>query len=160
MQPSFFAAYFVTKFAVILKYNTDKNNFTWGQMSEKLSLKLHKNYFDYDLMVGTHEDEVYAGKGFVKNQTAVQTGNAGRVSPYKWEDKLVNYDELAYLEKTIALCKGKGSEVVLISTPTPKASLLAMGNYENVQAFFTDFAKQQQCLILILTWLKMRIIQE
>lgn len=143
-------AYFADAFTsedwanVLLKPYRYKNNFTWTQMRENLSLKLSKAYFNYDPVVGAHENEIYAGKGFVKNLTAVQTGNVGRVSPYKWEAKLINYDELSYLEQTIALCKQKGSEVILVSTPTPKASLLAMGNYGEAETFFADFAKEQQ----------------
>jgi hypothetical protein len=111
------------------------------EIFDTLGRKLTAEYFSYDPAVSSYEDERYAGKGFVYHEGGFEEGGLGRMSPYRWDRRNLNTDELDYLERMIKLCKEQGSEVVLISTPLPMATLLTLGNYDDVHAYFAKLAK-------------------
>ena len=113
------------------------------EMFVNLKTKLSPEYMAFDEAAGSYADEVYRGKGFAAGLDAFEDGNMGRVSPYKWDKTIINEEELGYLEKMISLCREKGSRVILLSMPMPYATLLQIGNYDEVHTFFADFAAEK-----------------
>ncbi|MGI6161988.1 MAG: hypothetical protein ACOYJD_08145 [Christensenellales bacterium] len=107
-----------------------------------LEKKLTAEYLAYDPAFSSYNDESYVSKGFVFHEGGFKQGGMGRVTPYKWDEKNLNADELGYLDRIIELCRSEGSEVVLISTPLPMATLLTLGNYSNVHTYFAAIAKK------------------
>jgi hypothetical protein len=114
------------------------------EIFDTLEKKLTSGYMSYDPGSSSYEDERYISKGFVSHEGGFEEGGLGRVTPYKWDENNLNADEFGYLERIIQLCRDNGSEVVLISTPLPMATLLTLGNYGDVHQYFTALAEKYE----------------
>lgn len=116
--------------------------------------KLTRAWLTHDPAAASYEDEHYQAKGFVASQGGFQAGAMGRVTPYKWDQKNLDSSAFTYLEEMIKLCQKEGSQVILVSTPLPLATLLTLGNYQEAHDFFSDLARNQQVPYLDFNLLK------
>lgn len=112
------------------------------EIIDTLEKKLTAGYLSYDPDFSSYDDERYVSKGFVAHASGFEEGGLGRVTPYKWDEKNLNAREFDYLSRMIRLCRAEGSEVVLVSTPLPMATLLTLGNYRDVHRYFAAIAEE------------------
>lgn len=114
------------------------------EIPETLKKKLTTDWFTHQPSSASHEDGTYRQKGFVASEGGFNEGGIGRVLPYKWDENQLNSQAFHYLEKIVELCEEQGSELVLVSTPLPMATLLTLGNYDEAHRYFENVAHQYE----------------
>jgi hypothetical protein len=89
-----------------------------------------------------NESRTYISKGFVAVNTGYSNGNMGMIHTFQWSNENLYPQSFKYFDKVMKLCKKNNIKVVLVTAPIPIPSMISIGNYEEVNTFFTDLAKK------------------
>ncbi len=91
---------------------------------------------------GDKDTSVYMGKGYLSSTEALSEEKGSKVTTkYKWHRDDINEDTISYLKKMVEMCKEKGVEFVMVSSPVPESTLLSIKNYDDVHDYFSTFAE-------------------
>lgn len=90
-------------------------------------------------------NDTYQGKGFIFRARTYQRDETQRVGIW-WNEKKVDYDKsVRYFKKLVELCRSKGSNVVMITSPINAETLLlnetTVKEYHEIENYFAQLAK-------------------
>lgn len=116
---------------------------TSEDIADKIKLKSTEEYKTYDPAVTYTSTEWMEEKGFVYTDMEFPEGWIGKREPEPWLEESMNSKYVEYFYKIIDLCREKDIELIFVTSPSPKGSLLEVGNYEEINKYFTDIAKKE-----------------
>lgn len=118
------------------------NGIFWNKRTEA-----YKNY-EPAAVTEIDANDTYRGKGFIYRKRSHKRDESQRVGVC-WDEKKVDYTtSLQYLKKLVKLCRSKGSEVVMITSPINTETLTlddaTISEYHQIEAFFAEAAEDNE----------------
>ena len=121
-----------------------RENLKAETLGETLQKKMSPEYLAYDPAATVSKTEWMEYKGFVYTDKALSRYGIGRMDPDPFVESNLDPKYLEALYKIIYLCRQKGVEIVFVTMPSPKASLLELGNYDQVCDYMNGIAEKHQ----------------
>lgn len=122
-----------------------------AELFPNIKAKCSAAYRNFDASVAASEKEYYVEKGFVYSRYGpLQDGEIGDIlhsrfdADFAFNDASIDQNLLEYFDKTVALCREKGVEVLIVSPAAPRASVLAFEGYDKFLNFCNDYAAARE----------------
>jgi len=130
-------------------------------VSNNLITKLSSEYLSYSPSLLRYETEWYVGRGFVYStrslpkRISINVYSSGRV----WDVARVDEENVAFLEKSIRLCKEHCSTPVLLDLPTSITHVSRWENYAVYDNFVQELASKNGVEYFDLTRIKNSVFE-
>lgn len=129
----------------ILARRNWKDIFDYNQIKKIVKKKSEPSYKNYQWVRQQDDDEYYAGRGYVANESMMSNDNLwNSAGYYPINMQKISYDWIYYLQKIIRLCKKHNIQLTLFSSPRPEITLVGKGNYDEYRIFIQSIAKEAQ----------------
>ena len=110
-----------------------------------IKTKVSPEYRMYSYSLVSYDDEKYEGKGFVYNENPISGNHRGRIAePRVWREERVGENEIAFLEKSIRLCKEYGAIPILIETPPTLSRMAQYETHIRYCEYLYEFSKRNE----------------
>lgn len=110
-----------------------------GKVGSNLKKKLS---LEYRQGIDTGENTVYEDLGFTR-ETEVFGSKAGIYLSEPWTEEAMDRDKLAYLDRIVTLCREKGAELYVVSTPLTISTVYATPGYGACTQFFQEYLEER-----------------
>ncbi len=129
-------------FNALIPAYTFREYLTADDIAPKILDKSTDEYKNYDpAITQTQTTEWMEEKGFIYTDMEFYNGWVGKTDPEAWTEQGMDTQKLEYLNKIIHLCKDNGIDLVLVTSPNPRGTLLEVGNYNEINEYFTNIAE-------------------